>query len=126
MGELARHIANLPTWVDITLHRDNFDMHPPGEEPQKASPFTTTADLLELFDTNAEDARTALAETSDATMHCDWSLLSGGVKLFTIPKASVVRTFVISHIIHHRAQLGVYLRLNNIPLPITSIETVDT
>jgi uncharacterized damage-inducible protein DinB len=63
------------------------------------------------------EARAVIAGASDEFFMKPWSLLQGGKTIFTIPRAAVLRTFVISHIIHHRAQLGVYLRLNDVPVP---------
>ena len=75
------------------------------------------ASILEVFDKNVKEARQALSTVSDDTLHQDWSLLAGGQTIFTIPKVACIRTWVLNHIIHHRAQLGVYLRLNDIPVP---------
>jgi uncharacterized damage-inducible protein DinB len=74
-------------------------------------------ELLAEFDKNVKDGRAALAGASDAELMKPWSLLNNGKTLMTLPKVAVVRGFVMNHLIHHRAQLGVYLRLNNIPVP---------
>jgi uncharacterized damage-inducible protein DinB len=73
--------------------------------------------LLALFDKNVAAGRAALAETSDESFFQNWSLLKGGKPILSMPRIAVLRSFVLSHAIHHRAQLGVYLRMNNIPVP---------
>jgi uncharacterized damage-inducible protein DinB len=82
-------------------------------------PFIATSReaLLETFDKNIANARAALAEATDEQMMKPWSLLRGGKTLLTMPRTAVVRSFVMNHMIHHRAQLGVYLRLNDMPVP---------
>ncbi len=117
MGGLATHLANLPSWAVLTLNQDEFDMAPPGGEPWKLPEANSRQELLEMFDKNVTDARAAIAGASDERMFSPWSLLSGGNTLMTMPKIAVLRSFVMNHIIHHRAQLGVYLRLNDIPVP---------
>ena len=70
-----------------------------------------------MFDKNVAGARAAIAGASDPHLLKPWSLLMGGRTIFTLPRIAVLRSFVMSHSIHHRAQLGVYLRLNNVPVP---------
>jgi uncharacterized damage-inducible protein DinB len=77
----------------------------------------TRRELLDLFDRNVASARKAIAAVKDEDMPQMWSLLAGGKPIFTMPRAAVLRSFVFSHIIHHRAILCVYLRLNNVPVP---------
>ena len=74
-------------------------------------------ELLAGFDKSVKEGRAALAAASDAQLMKPWSLLKNGKTLMTMPKVAVVRAFVMNHMIHHRAQLGVYLRLNNVPVP---------
>lgn len=125
MGELALHLANLPFWTNITLEREMFDVNPPGEEPQPKREFTSVDDLLAEFDKKVADARTIIENTPDEIFFADWTLKNGGEEVFTAPKVGVIRSFVLNHIIHHRAQLGVYLRLNDIPVPMTYGPTAD-
>ena len=73
--------------------------------------------LLEAFDKNVAAARAAIAGASDEHLRQNWTLLKGGQELMTLPRVSVLRSFVLNHLIHHRAQLGVYLRLNDVPVP---------
>ena len=73
--------------------------------------------LLEEFDKRAAAGRAAIAGASDEELMKPWSLIANGKTIFTLPKIAVLRGFVMNHMIHHRAQLGVYLRLNNVPVP---------
>jgi uncharacterized damage-inducible protein DinB len=73
--------------------------------------------LLQNFDSAVAAARAAIAGASDEQLFKPWTLLSGGKTVLTLPKIAVLRGFVMNHLIHHRAQLGVYLRLNDIPVP---------
>ena len=125
MGRLAAHIAELPGWGSTSLTQDNFDFMPPGGSTFQPAQMTSRQQLLELFDQNAATARAAIAAASDEEFTKPWSLLKGGQKLFTMPKGAVLRMFAISHVIHHRAQLGVYLRLNNIAVPSTYGPSAD-
>ena len=117
MAWLAGHLANLPSWIGITLERDSFDMAPPEGQPPPPPQPTSTAEILETFDKNVAAARAAIAGASDEAFFKPWSLLSGGNTIFTMPKTAVLRSFVMNHSIHHRAQLGVYLRLNDVAVP---------
>jgi uncharacterized damage-inducible protein DinB len=78
---------------------------------------TTTTDVLARFDLNAENLHKALADISDEAFHDIWSLTHGDKTLLSIPRTAVVRTMVLNHLIHHRGQLSVYLRLLDIPVP---------
>jgi uncharacterized damage-inducible protein DinB len=116
LGWLASHVADIPGWAVPTLGQSSLDINPPGGHTPPPLP-ASRAELLEKFDTNAKKGREALAKAADGVFMEPWSLLSGGATLFPIPKAAVLRSFVMNHLIHHRAQLGVYLRLNDIPVP---------
>lgn len=116
MGGLATHLANLPSWGSLTISSDSFDMAPSGQ-PLKTPELSSTKDLLEKFDENVAATRSAIAGASDAELFKPWRLLSNGNTILTMPKIAVLRSFVMNHLIHHRAQLGVYLRLNDIPVP---------
>ena len=117
MGRLAGHLAELPGWTVQTLTMDSLDVAPVNGPSFQPKVMTTRADLLDFFDKNVAAGRAALAAASDEEMMKPWSLLSGGKTIMTMPKAAVFRVFVMSHGIHHRAQLGVYLRLNNVAVP---------
>jgi len=79
--------------------------------------MTSRKQLLEEFDKRAAAGRAAIAGASDEELMKPWSLIANGKTIFTLPKVAVLRGFVMNHMIHHRAQLGVYLRLNNVPVP---------
>ena len=117
MGGLAVHLANIPAWALNTINDDSLDIAPPGVAPSRNPPAGSRTEILEVFDQNVAAARAAVAGASDEQFLNPWSLLSGGKTIFTLPRIAVMRSMVMSHSIHHRAQLGVYLRLNNVPVP---------
>jgi len=113
-GVLATHVATLPTWATETLVRDEIAIEPTQPPP---SALATRAELLAAFDANVAAARAALTGKTDPELMAMWSLRRGDHLLFTMPKATVLRSFVLSHLVHHRGQLTVYLRLLDIPVP---------
>jgi uncharacterized damage-inducible protein DinB len=115
LGRLAEHLAELPTWAKVTIEDRGIDMAV-GRPAGYVAPATRAA-VLQMFDANVAVARAALAGRSDAELMAPWTLKAQGKELFTMPKATVFRGFVMNHIIHHRGQLSVYLRLHNIPIP---------
>jgi uncharacterized damage-inducible protein DinB len=117
MGWLANHLANLPSWTVYTINQDSLDLAPTGGESIKWEGKGSRQELLDYFDTNVGAARAAIAGASDEEMLKPWSLLKGGVTLMTLPKIAVLRGFVMNHVIHHRGQFTVYLRLNDVPVP---------
>jgi len=117
MGRLAGHLAELPGWATNTLEADTLDIAPVGKPAYQALTATSRKQVLEQFDKHVSAARTAIAGASDAELMKSWSLLKGGQTLMAMPKIAVLRGFVMNHTIHHRAQLGVYLRLNDISVP---------
>lgn len=117
MGGLAAHLAQVPGWAKETLKQDSLDVAPVGGPAYTPPTANSRAELLALFDKNVAAGRAALAETSDESFFQNWSLLKGGKTILSMPRIAVLRSFVLSHAIHHRAQLGVYLRMNNIPVP---------
>jgi len=114
---LAGHLANLPGWATITIKDSGWDMAPNGAKFTPPPEPKSAKELLEIFDKNVKEARAAIAGASDADLAASWSLLDNGKALFTMPRSTCLRSFVFNHNVHHRAQLGVYLRLNNIPVP---------
>ena len=116
-GALAAHIANMADWAGLTLQSDSFDYAPPGAPPYETPKFASTDELLAAFDKSVAQARSALLAADDGKMLAPWTLMAGGKAVMTMPRVAVIRTFVMNHTIHHRAQLGVYLRLNDIPVP---------
>ncbi len=117
IGWNANHLAEIPGWVEGMLKATSWDIAPAGGEPYRSPKLTTLQEILDLFDRNVAAARKAFAAAKDEAMGQTWSLLKGGEALFTMPRAAVIRGFVLNHIIHHRAILCVYLRLNDVPVP---------
>ena len=117
IGWVAAHLANIPSWVELTLTKDNLDVNPVGGEPYRTPPATSRDQVLAEFDKNVSSAKAAILATPDSEYMKEWSLLSGGHVIFTMPRIAVIQTFVVNHTIHHRAHLCVYLRLNDIPVP---------
>jgi uncharacterized damage-inducible protein DinB len=117
LGGLAQHIANLVGFGELIVHQTERDVSPPGGPPIVSVPFTSTAALLATFDAHVITARGAILAASDAELLVPWALKRGGKILFSLPRASVLRSFLVSHVIHHRGQLSVYLRLLDVPLP---------
>jgi len=117
MSALATHIATMTGWAADVIEKDSFDIAPPGAPPYKQDPAASRQELLAKFDTNVSAARAALAGASDEHLAKTWSLLSGGQTILSMPRIACIRSFVMNHTIHHRAQLTVYLRLNDVPVP---------
>jgi uncharacterized damage-inducible protein DinB len=117
MGVLANHLANIPSWAVVTLQQDSFDVSPTDGSATQPPKADSIAQVLDLFDKSVATAREAIAAASDAQMFQSWALLAGGKELFSMPRVAAIRSFILNHNIHHRAQLGVYLRLNDIPVP---------
>jgi len=113
LGRLASHVAELPHWVSETINRDMLEVAP-GQKPFLAD---TKAELLDAFDKNVSDARAAIAGASDEHLGKNWKFVYGGQTAFEMPRAMVLRSVVMNHLIHHRAQLGVFLRLNDVGIP---------
>lgn len=117
LGLLVSHLAEIPSWVGITLKTSELDLQPLEGEPYQSILYEKVEDALAAFDKGCVDAKAALANASDAALGESWSMLFSGNVLFTMPKAAVIRTWVINHMVHHRGQLSVYLRLLDIPVP---------
>jgi DinB family len=114
LGSLATFLAILPSWGTTTIAQDSLDLLGPAPPAPAAS---SAKDLLELFDKNAADARRTIAGASDQHLMKPWTLLKGGKSLLSQPRIAVLRSFVMNHMIHHRGQLSVYLRMNDVPVP---------
>jgi uncharacterized damage-inducible protein DinB len=117
MASLATHLANMTGWAADVMTKDSFDISPPGAPPYKEEPAATREELLGRFDKNTASARAAIGGATDEQFMASWSLLAGGETIFTMPRVACMRSMVMNHIIHHRGQLTVYLRLNDVPVP---------
>ncbi|MGH9933000.1 MAG: DinB family protein [Pyrinomonadaceae bacterium] len=113
-GALASHITDLARWADAIFNREEFDFDPATYKPYQA---TSVANLLRTFDDNVRNAKQALAAVADESMMQPWRFKILGRLRFERPKALAFRDFTLSHLIHHRGQFSVYLRLLNIPVP---------
>lgn len=125
LGDLALHLANIPTWIVPTIRQSELDLNPPGGSPYVVRQFTSTGDLVRTFEENVGTARHHLATAPDAGMKEPWTLLSAGNVILTLPRVAVLRSFIMNHMILHRAQLTVYLRLRDVPLPSVYGPTAD-
>ena len=118
IGWNANHLAEIPSWVPGTLTELSWDLDPPGGPRYVPPALKTRQEILDLFDQNVAAARQAFQDVKDdSEMAKPWTLLAGGKPLLTLPRAVMIRSFVLNHIIHHRAHLLVYLRLNDVPVP---------
>jgi uncharacterized damage-inducible protein DinB len=125
LGDLAAHLANLPVWGSLTMERTDFDLNPPGGEKWVSPGYQGQSQNLDTFDANVAALRAVLTGSSDGDYMVPWSLKNGGQTVLTLPRVVVIRSFVMNHIIHHRGQLSVYLRLNDVPLPSVYGPTAD-
>jgi uncharacterized damage-inducible protein DinB len=121
MGQLAMHIAGIPGWADVSINKEEMSM----TGPFKYEAVKSAKEALEIFDKNFAGMRKIIAETDDETFMKPWTMIHDGKKVMTMPRVAVVRGFMLSHLYHHRAQLGVYLRLNDIPVPSTYGPSAD-
>lgn len=113
LGRLASHIAELPSWAKHTLQMEVLNLEP-GTQGYSAK---SRQELLDKFDSDVAEARTSIAGASEEDWKKTWTLKFAGDTILSMPKYSVMRSMVINHLVHHRAQLGVYLRLNEVELP---------
>ncbi len=125
MRELAGHLAGIPGWTMPTLAMSEFDISPKDGGPPPQPAFESVADIAKALDENAAEARALIEESGDEVLRSPWTMLVGGEPRFTLPKSVVLRTFILDHMIHHRAQLGVYLRLAGVAVPQTFGPTAD-
>lgn len=114
LGRLAFHVAEIYGWASTTLDEDELDFAKFDYKPKTQG---TTEELLASYDDNYNKAMKSLKDAPDSRFMENWTMKNGDITYFTLPKIAVLRSFVFSHLIHHRAQLGVYLRLLDVPLP---------
>lgn len=116
LRHLASHIAENHDWARIIMESTEFDLMKARGKGFESARAATRAELLEMFDRRSEDARAQL-DRDDASYQERWTFLKGGERVVTLPRIAAIRAFLMSHIIHHRGQLTVYLRLNDVPVP---------
>jgi uncharacterized damage-inducible protein DinB len=114
--ELANHIANLAGFPVQVVEQDGVDLPAPGSVPAKPLP-ASREDVLSKFEANAAASRAALTKLKPENLEHSWTLSRAGKTIVTLPRGAMLRVMALSHVIHHRAQLGVYLRLNNVAVP---------
>jgi uncharacterized damage-inducible protein DinB len=122
LGRLAMHVANLLQWTVDTLDRDELDMASPSKMRNEP---TSLADVLETFETNAKAVARAMEKTDDARLRGTWTLRQGDQVLVAEPRARILRVWCLNHLVHHRAQLCVYLRLLGEPVPAVYFNSAD-
>lgn len=113
LGRLASHVAEMPSWAEHTVNFEKLVITP-DMKPLNAA---TKAELLEAFENFVVPARAAIAGASDEHLLKTWELEYGGHILMSMPRIAVLRSVVMNHMIHHRGQLSVYLRLKDVPIP---------
>lgn len=113
LRNLAIHVANIPSWAAMTMQADFIDIAGPFEPPKAEN----AQELLALFDTGVAGSRAALERATAEQLAAPWTLRAGDQVIFTRPRGQVIRSMVMNHMIHHRAQLTVYLRLLDVPVP---------
>ncbi len=121
MEGLATHLSNLPNWGTTILNDLSYDL---AAGPPNLTASASRDDILSNFDSAVAKTRAALDKT-DAELGAQWKLTRGDQEMFSLPRAVAFRTFVLYHVVHHRGQLSVYLRLNNIPVPAIYGPTAD-
>ena len=114
LGRLATHVAEIPKWGQTILTQAEFNMVDGEYKPTAAA---TTSDVLELFDGQVKTIRALLAARTDAELMSTWTFKQNGKELFGMPRAAAWRSWVMNHLIHHRGQLSVYLRLTGSKVP---------
>jgi uncharacterized damage-inducible protein DinB len=122
LGRLAMHVATLLQWASDTITKDELDLEkasPPRSDPKD------TADLLAEFEKHATACKAALASLDDAALSQTWKLSKGGQQIYAAPRNYVLRVWCLSHLVHHRAQVCVYLRLLNVPVPAVYFNSAD-
>lgn len=124
LSRLAGHIAEIPGFISVILTAPGMDLAA-SDTPRKPVVMESKQHLLGIFDTVKEKATSALRQTTDDAFHQDWILRRGEAQIYCGKRYGAYRSFGLNHIIHHRAQLGTYIRLLNHPLPGTYGPSAD-
>lgn len=122
LGRLATHVAEIPAWGTMALTKTEVDFASGSYQPREAA---SREEILALFDENVRGTRKLIAEVTDGELMLTWTLKTDGKPLLSMPRVAVLRSLVMNHLIHHRGQLSVYLRLNDVLLPAIYGPTAD-
>ena len=114
LGRLAAHIAEIPVWANRTIDAQEYDF---ASNPVKSNVYANTEELLQVFEKTLAAAIDALQGVTDEQLNLPYQLKRGGVVIYELPRKVLIRNFVFSHLVHHRGQLSVYLRMLDIPVP---------
>ena len=125
LGYLAALVANMPGWIDFMVNRDFLDVASPEGAKFKPQVVATNPELLQAFGISIAKARNTLQSTNDDHLMKPWKFLAGGRAVSERPRYAMIRDAVFSHLAHHRGQLTVYLRLNNVKVPSVYGPTAD-
>ena len=117
LGWNANHLAEIPGWVEGTIHGTEWDFSPPDGPDYQTPSLASRDEILAAFDHSVSAARQAIELVTEGDMSEPWTLKYKGEPVFTMPRRDVIRKFVLNHIIHHRAVTTVYLRLIDVPVP---------
>lgn len=124
LGELCAHLANIPAWCSAVLELEGVDLSIDGDRYRSTFPQSPEG-LIKDFEGKLAAARAKLVQQTDPELKARWTLKNGGHEVFTLPRITAIRSFILNHSIHHRGQLTVYLRLNNVALPPVYGPTAD-
>jgi hypothetical protein len=117
MAHLAQLVTRLPGWTMMVMDKTELDIAPPGGGGFPGYTFETTATLLTELDRNAKAARASIARASDADFDVPWTFKRGGATMMTMSRYQILRSMMLNHLVHHRAQLAMYLRMVDLPVP---------
>ena len=124
LGYLSGLVASMPSWIALAIDQDELDLNPPGGKPLNSDPLDTHGALLKALDEAVAKGRSSLARTNDEFLMTPWKLLVGGQVVQESPRHAVIAD-TFTHLAHHRGQLSVYLRLNEVPVPSIYGPTAD-
>ena len=119
---LAGHLAEIPGWIEPTVNLNGMDF---AKMDYKPPVITNNAELLALFDKSIAEGLKALESASDDNLMATWTAKNNGEVAFAMARIQVIRGMIIKHLVHHRAQLGIYLRMTDVPVPATYGPTAD-
>jgi uncharacterized damage-inducible protein DinB len=122
LGRLATHIAEIPGWVGSIVEQDEFDIGTSGYVPPT---LATVSEIVAMFDKNLAMATESLKRQGNERLLANWQLKKNGQLVVQMPRLAMIRSFLMNHLIHHRGQLSVYLRLHDVPLPSIYGPTAD-